>query len=406
MSSTIVVQNIYLNNTMSSYIQGLTDFLTTEYFGRTKEVVISTYEKAIEHYKNRQQNAGEKHKPKFPFLSIDPSLDFEPDDTVGRFLYNYPSFDLVNAANMYNPRIYDEGGVYIAPVLNRYRGNISITGWFSSVYELIDMRFQTIQFFGGYNRPIVPSEISAYFVLPDEYLLYNYDNIYTGESYPLNWKNTSAEYRLVKNINQNKMCWPYKVTPYIKLTGISDGSERYGGSGDILSDYRLTIDLEWDCAIPTHFILVSTVLPEPCHYFQLDVNLGYHYVRASKDATTRFTAPMEVMSTILDNQDSTSLYRIEMIHSGESYNYFLTDDDILKITDKSTDPIIITIPNGNITDCSLLRIYGKYGMLNRDFNWKLNSKDTVYVLPFSLNGLVSGDILSLEIYNQTNRISV
>ena len=52
--------------------------------------------------------------------------------------------------------------------------------------------------------------------------------------------------------------FPFYIRPYIKLTGVSDGSEKYGGSGDEISDYRLSVSMEWECSLPTHLIMLAS----------------------------------------------------------------------------------------------------------------------------------------------------
>jgi len=400
--SIVTCHSTYLNNCMSAFIKGTIDFFRTEYFGRTQEVVVSTYEKAVQHYLNRKAKAGENDRPQYPFITMDPSMDFEPEEVAGRFLYNYPSFDNFEASRQWSPRIYEDDNVYIAPVLNRYKGDMEIIIWCSSVYDLIDTRFKAIQFFGGYERPIIPEAITGFFTLPDEFKYYTYENPYTTESYVLDWTTTTATEHLIRNINQNKMVWDYKVRPYIKLVSASDGSDKYGGSGDEISDHRLTLTLEWECAIPTHFVLVATHLPEPCHYFSLNIELGYKYIKASEDATASFTAPEEVITTYKDLEDSTGLTRIDMIY-GSSYNYNLTESDAEKIEANSTDPISIEIPDVTISDCVLLRVYGKYGEIPMDFSWNFVSPNVVDLLPFALTNMEEDDVVSIIVYTMTRR---
>jgi len=388
---------------MSSFIKGTIDFLRTEYFGRTQEVIVSTYEKSIQHYRNRQLNATEKDKPKYPFITVDPSMDFEPEETSGRFLYNYPSFDHPLSTQQWSPRVYEDENVYIAPVLNRYKGEMEIIIWCSSIYDLIDTRFKAIQFFGGYERPITPTYITGFFTLPDTFRAFTYSNPYTGESYELDWNTTTATERLVKNINQNKMVWYYQVRPYIKLTGASDGSDKYGGSGDEISDHRLSLTLEWECAIPTHFVLVASYLPEPCHYFEIDLSVGYQYVKASDESDTVFTAPKEFINTSMVSADSTALTRVDLEYSS-SYDYTLTEDDYEQIQSKSESPISITIPDVTLTNCVQVKVYGKYGAIPRDYHWNFVEPNIVQLLPFTIMNMEAGDTISLIIYNiTTNR---
>ncbi len=146
----------YINNVFGRFVAGLAQYLKTELYPRTQDAIISTYEKAAEHTRQRKKLVGENWSPKYPFLIIDPQIDLEPEQQAGRFFHGYPNFLQKFSADLYKPRIYDDDNMFIAPVLNRYRGSIELTLYNSSIYEAIDNRVLTYQFFGGIGRPIFP----------------------------------------------------------------------------------------------------------------------------------------------------------------------------------------------------------------------------------------------------------
>ena len=245
----------YANGVLGSFFRGLASYFATELYPRTKEVVIGTYQKAIQHYTNLQNEAGEKYTPEFPFLTFDPTMEFEPEEVAGKFLYQYPNFLPGFAAKVFSPTIYEDANISIDPVLNRYKGRCELIIWCSSVYELIDLRVLTYQFFGGnVGRLVKPKSCQSYFIMPNELVFYSHTNPYQKTTYPLDWENNQrVDINLIKNINQNRMVFPFLLEPSLKLEGISDASTKYGG--DTLSEEKLSLDISWECYIPTHLVL-------------------------------------------------------------------------------------------------------------------------------------------------------
>ena len=255
-----IFHHYFINNSLSSLIRGIADYFGTEFFDRTKEIVISTYEKGVQHWLERQKNGGEKMTSHYPYIVMDPDMAFEPDPQAGRFFWGYPNFMGQFASQLFKPAIYEDSNLLVAPILNRYKGRFDLIVWCSSIYELMDFRMLTYQLFGGQERIIKPVNIDGVLVLPDELLVYTYDNPYTGESYSLDWANNKSEVILVKNINQNRMVYPFQVNPWIKMLDVNDGAEKYGG-GDEVSDHRITITCEWECSLPTHIGIIATKQP-------------------------------------------------------------------------------------------------------------------------------------------------
>lgn len=250
----------FINNIFGSLIEGIGEYFSYELFPRTTELVVGTYSKAVQHYKNRQNVGGEKHQINYPFLTLDPILDIEPEDHEGKFFHSYPNFMLNFATKLYNPVIYEDAHVLIAPVLNRYKGSLELIMWNGSVYESIDNRILAWQFFAGTGRPVFPKNIQSYFILPDNLVYFTYNNPYKKETYQLDWTNNRSKCVLVKNINKTKWVFPFELRPWITLRSINDGEEKYGG--DDLGESKLTLDLEWECSIPTHCVVVLKDYPD------------------------------------------------------------------------------------------------------------------------------------------------
>ena len=420
MQDNAIFHHYFINNSISALIRGIADYFGTEFFDRTKEIVIATYDKGVQHYIQRQKNAGEKMAPKFPYIVFDPGLDFEPDPQAGRFFWGYPNFMGQFASQMFRPAIYEDENILVAPILNRYKGRFDIIVWCSSVYEFIDLKIQTFQLFAGQDRIIEPVNIDGHIILPDELLAYTYENPYTGNSYTLDWVNNKSEVLLVKNINKNKMVYPFQITPWIKLLSCDDGSEKYGGSGDEVSNHRLNISCEWECSLPTHVGLIAVKQPnysqKPVNpflnrhvRFYMDTDIGYEYSIPFLDPETRDVVHTEKLSShvfqTFVGSDSTSTDISEsvvwddLVDYKSKYNYILTqtDDDLIHSDPPQNFSVHLL---EDVNDAYSLRIYGKYGPLLRDYHWRLTSSGVVEFLGFTLGLLKSGDTIWFAIYEK------
>lgn len=453
------VHYIYLNNVMSRFIAGLADYFRTDMFPRTKDIIISNYSKAVEYIRKKKgcNAGGENWSPSYPYIVIDPQMDFAPDDPYARAFHNYPTFGSNFAKELYSPYIYKDNNVEIAPVLNRYRGSIEIIIWCSSIYEQQDYQFWIYQFFGGLNRPIYPKGISGIIAIDDTIRFYDYNNQYTGEEYLLDWdaygKNTDVI--LIRNINQNMMCFPFEVLPFIKLTGVSDGGDKYDGGGDVLGENRINLSIEWECSIPTHLILTAYKLPPVCKQIQMDIFCDdYKYIDTQHEkisipedriVITSRRAFSDFEETIADasnrlytaindasenNRDyvihnhklyvdnsftniyeyykedgkwyiDNSQYFIRYDHNDLSferaYNYYLTENDISSIDSSQAFDIVL---ENHIEDCVELLIFCKEGYMDRDYIWKLKDNNTVTFYGHTMKGFNVNDIITFAIYGE------
>lgn len=397
--------NVFIHNVVGSFFRGVADYFKTEWFSRSQEIIISTYEKAVEHVRQRKQQGGENWVLKYPFILFDPSYDFEPEQYVGKLLDGYPHFRQDIASNMYGPKIYDDDKVVISPVLNRYQGTFDVTVWCSSVSELLDTRLLSFQFFGGLGRIIIPRSINGYFILPNEIKTYTYENPYTGESYILDWSSSKCEEILVKTISKDlgdlHFSFPFSVEPMLKLSGISDGSDKYGGSGDDIGEYRVTISIEWECSIPTHLVIHADKFPKRCHKIDINIGSGFQYVMKSKFPNNEIiSTPTQILVSYLD--DNESKYTRKDLIFKNNYMYIITqeDEDLIKSNKNSVEKsIFITLPE-TITNCEFLKVFYKFGELHRDYHWRLTPLNQVELLGFNLEILEKDDTIGISIYEE------
>lgn len=397
----------FINNTVSRMVRGIADYFGNEFFERSQEIVIASYEKGVQHFKQRLNESGEKHAPKYPFIVFDPSMDFEPDPQAGRFFHGYPNFVGVFASYLTKPTIYEDNNIIVAPILNRYKGRFDIVVWCSSIYELIDFRFLIIQMFGGQDRLIYPKNILGQIILPDELVGYEYGNPYTEVSYDLDWEENKSSVELIRNINQNRMVYPFEFRPWIKLLDVGDGAEKYGGSGDELSDHRLNISLEWECSIPTHIGLLASKKPIFDRILDLNMDVGYTYKCDFHDPNTGEMINSIMLAdtklNIYGTEDSTSLERevkSDWLEYKDRYNYFITQDELDKINSQPVENFILPLEEP-VENAHRIRIYGKYGPLKLHYHWELVDNDKVEFRSMNLkNSFEVGDVLWFAIYDE------
>jgi len=378
----------------------MADMFRTAWFPRSKELIISTYEKSVEHIKNLKDKTGSNWTPSYPYMVFNPSYEIAPDESFGRFMYQYPNLSIGFGSNQWNPRIYEDENLYVAPSLNRYKGTFDIIIWNSSVYELLDYRTRAYQLFGDIGRIITP-DIEGYMILPDELIAYNYYNSYTKESYKIDWEHrTNTQTYLVKNINQNRRVFPFIITPYITLNSISDGSEQYGGGGaDAIGDHKFVISCTWESWIPVHLILVSSYFPIPCKEFYLDMSIGFRSVNVRGVDGGLLKTPIHNLTTFVEDcSDSTALTSLQLEHS-KSYCYLLTSSDIA-IIDTGEELTVEIDESLVIPDCVYVKVFYKYGELQRDFQYKFVAPNKISFVTFNLEQCFVGDMISFEIYGK------
>lgn len=388
----------YINNIFGEFFKGLGDFFRTELFPRSTELVIGTYDKSVQHYTNRQTEAGgEKHIPGYPFLTLDPSLDFEPTERAGRFFYGYPAFEHEFASRTYEPKIYRDDNIEVSPVLNRYKGRMELIIWCGSIYENIDYRMLAYQFFGGLDRPIYPKNIEGYFILPEEIVYYTASNRYTEQTYTLDWTQTVVGRYLVKNINQDKYVFPFVIKPWITLLSVSDATEKYGA--DELAEYKLTLEMEWECAIPTHLIFKVSELPDRCCDMHLNLDLGFKYRMAPEGADL---VPYQRVVSI-HHPDGT-IERKDVVYKRE-YVYELTAQDIQDLENKQN--VSIQIPEQVKKYQIIVNCFA--GTMTEDYEYKLVEcledsdvieESIVEIYGFAVKNFKEGDMISFALYEE------
>lgn len=340
--------NLFVHNVFGDFARSVAAFLSNDLYEDMTYVIMGTYEKAIEHFSNIQRTGESKvtiHK--YPFMLLDPRLDFEPDVPAGQFYQNYPNYASSTSVprKTYGPDLYNDGVVQVAPIINRYRGSFEVVIWCRSVYEYIDLRFLTYQYFGGgIGREIYPINFEGGFILDDTIYFYEYKNRYNRRySYKLNWENYRVEKRLIRSINREKWVYPYSIRPRLKLTAVNDASSKYGG--DNLAEYKLMLDIEWESYIPTHLIVSTrdtSLCAEDCRIdlFVESALLNFPEINQNINVSDR----VQIVCCGGDDEGSDGKHPSSYdIRFKEYLIYNLTEQDLNCI--ESDEEFVITLPD-------------------------------------------------------------
>lgn len=395
MSTNVSVSHyLYIHNVLGCFFDSMAKFFKNSLFSSSTECVIGTYEKAVQHFQNRTYDGGERHYTKYPFLTLDPSLDFDIEERAGMFLYQYPSYELLKASKQFGPNFYEDENVTISPVLNRYVGTFSLIIWCRSVYEYIDLRILALQFFaGGKGRIIYPVNVDGYFILPDKYLYYDYQNPYTGLEYTLDWSSSEAESILIKTLNQDKWVYPFSLTPWLTLEGAGDGSEKYGG--DDLSEYKLVLDIKWETYLPTHLVLVSHKGPIilPNSYFEMETGIVHRFPGVEESVPANVTHIYADPTKEPIHPDG--IWSTDVSYK-ERWEYILTASDVESLNNEEN--ITLEIPEA-VSDAFKLKIYHGGSILRVGYNFNLIDSTHVQLLYVDLAGEVTeGNLIDFFIY--------
>jgi hypothetical protein len=383
------IHHYYIHDVFGSMVRSMAVFLKNDLYPQSTEVVIGTYEKAIQHYKDFKEQGTHKFTSSPPFISLDPNLDFAPDEIAGRFQYMYPNLAFRQGGNNFGPDIYYDGNVKISPVLNYYKGSFEIIVWCRTVYEYIDYRFLTFQFCGGTDRTIYPFNCEINMVIPDYLKYYTHDNPYTAETYPLDWENNRAKAVLYKTLNLNKFIFPFTLRPYLKFVNIGDASEKYGG--DDFSSYRLLITVEWETQFPMYLYIEDNLSPNISNFI-LDIDIGSYYANAEG-----LIAPKDIVQTRFGDEEG-EVFREDWTASGRA-TYIITEEDINNL-DNDVD-LEITLPE--VVNIKNIRVYHPDRELKKFYEYDVDGDSVILILKYAhLKELIKiNDLITIVLYQKT-----
>lgn len=248
-----ITNQFFVHNCFGHLFRGILDWFGNDFYPRFEYKVIGTYSKSVEFFNKKKQLGHSVDTNLLPSITLDPNLDFSPEERGGRFLWQYATLnpDLGFRLNQSIPGV-EEQDISIIPVFTRYQGTFEVIFWMSSVYELIDFRTMLLQFCGGFGRWIRPKYFWSYIILPDEIEQFRND-----KNIPIDWGNTNTTPILVDTIKKYKRSVPLALDAMWRLDSFADQSTKYGG--DTISEYKLSASFNYECNIPTYMVLNTKV---------------------------------------------------------------------------------------------------------------------------------------------------
>ena len=402
----------YINNAYASFFRSIADYFRSDWFDRSSDTIISTYTKAVRHWMNIKKNAGEDYSPNYPFLSMDIGTDLEPDPQAGRFFHQYPAWrkrwatDLYG--NYYEPVIYKDDQVLISPIWNRYKGTIELTIWCSSIYEYFDVRQLVFQKWSGLDRIIMPVVVDGCIVLPDELVDWEYTNEYLPVNYPIRWEENKAETKLIKNMNRNKVVYPFSVKPQLRLSSVTSGADKYGGSGDDVAEHRLVIEMIWESYLPTHVGVHSKRgrPGPPSHNISVEMNLSSRssLVQVPGEDPVSIDGPDSMFGFYGGKKDGV-FYSGTMTYK-ETFNYILSDEEDEKINGEEKENFQIELLEPVEIMGLGLRIYGKFGELLQGRDWRFINNNLIEFYYKQMSSYEVGDSLTFVLYDTSSMTKI
>lgn len=298
----------FVHNVFGNFFRGVLDWFGDDFYPRFNYKIIGTYDKAVEFFNKKKQLGHEVDTNLLPSITLDPNLDFSPEERAGRFLWQYATLAPGLGFRVNNYIDLKEQDITITPVFTRYQGTFELIFWMSSVYELLDFRTMLLQFCGGFGRWIRPKYFWSYIILPDEIEQFKND-----KNIPIDWGNTDCTIILIDTIKKYKRAVPLALDAIWKLDSLNDNSTKYGG--DNIAEYKLSATFTYECNIPTYMVVNTKVDPTLVLGFSIG-KVFTKYPLASPIKILQKTAEVDHDISLLVNK-SMNFYRINVKQSDE-----------------------------------------------------------------------------------------
>ena len=239
---------IFVHQSFMSLFSGMLNWIGDVLYPRFKYKVITTYDKAVEVFTKKKQNVdGQTQAAFLPALTLDPVLDFSNEERAGRFLWMFKNL-AGKRGNVWNRITLSDQGVCITPMFTRYQGTVEVTGWFTSMYDLMDYRTTVIQYCGGYQRWIRPELFWTHLILPKQ--IFNHE----GPEGKVDWHSVNPEIITLSTTGTKEYALPFQLDAIWRLDSFGDATTKMGA--DQVAEYKSVANFTWECNIPT-FIRVE-----------------------------------------------------------------------------------------------------------------------------------------------------
>jgi len=395
----------FIHNVYGHFFKDTLDYFADYMYPRFQHTVVGTYHKAVEYITKNEEYGREPDMPNLPALILNPSGEFGISDLGGKQLWRFPNLAPGFVSRLFKP-IYQDADNVVSVGFSRIKGEFELIALLPSFYEYCDYKMFVLQIFGGTERIIYPLYFNSFIILPDELYNYSYTNTYTNENRNLNWSDTDASTSLVRTTNRTENIFPCRIKPWYKLTGLSDGSNKYGGT-DKIAEWRLSATIEYEVEIPSFIILESDYLVENIHF---EIRYGSTYsansdynpdsipinreiIETHWDSGLDTTSSLDIDTPIPLPDEATITKRIGLVFKTR-YFHELTQSEV-----DSTADIDITLPE-TITDKDKILVNASNGPLTYGDHYEVVSNGTILRLKSDDTTFSAGEILELYIYEE------
>ena len=389
----------FIHNVLANFYKDFLDYLcTNEFYERFNSKYVGTYDKAVQYMHDKNEHGREHDKPNLPAIILNPTGDINLADgqSTGKQFHRFSQYTHNLNLRLYDP-LYQDEDVMITPGYGRIKGEIEVSMLLNSFYEYCDVRLLFLQHFRGDNTYKDLGGFISNILIPEEIYEMEYTNDVTGETHTLDWSEYNTSVELIKTTNQTEYIYPCFIKPQIKMTGLTDGSTRFGGS-DNLADWRLTANFEFEMDIPWYMIITSDYLVEN---IETTINsLAYNYSVYANDIPTNRDI---IQSSYNWDFDSTTSMNTQL----DEMETTLTEDNLLLNTRyahiitsseaESEDNWSITIPEA-ITDNKLLYLNSKAGKMSYGDHYILENDGNKLTIISDNVSFIEDDVLEIYVY--------
>ncbi len=394
----LIEQYFFIHNVYANFFKDALDYFSLHLYPRFQHKIVGTYDKSVQYLHQLCQDGKETDKPNLPAIILNPSGDFELADANagGKQLWRFPNLAPGLIRRILDP-IYQDKHIQANVGFIRIQGDLELTMLLNSFYEYCDLRMLFLQIFAGYERWIYPQFFTTFIILPEEFINFQYSNPYTGLIYNIDWSSAGAYTELVRTTNRNELVLPCNIKPIYKLTGMSDGSNRYGGL-DNISEWRLTATIHYEIEVPAFLTLKTDYLVEK---IDMKINAASVYSEydytipgATLQTTTEFETNLDETSNSLYAPDSTSVQGDYEYEFNTRYFHIVTQSESTSVVN-----VEITLPE-QILDINSLVVNSKYGKLDYGDHYSIINNGNTLVLRVDTVVLEPNMVLELYVFKR------
>ncbi len=256
-----------MHTTFGPFINALKLFLLTRVYN-FNFAMVGTMDKAIQLiFQSKSDSNMLLQGPLMPMIVFTPSIIEQVREVD--FPFKYTTYHPFQSKWFQQPIIFQDGSA-LDIVTRRMLGNVDIRVFAHSLMEIHDIQMAFLDAFRGYNKWIMLTHLKQFLVIEDDVRLFTDEGVKF-----LDWSKTNLSNMLIKSINKNKYYLQTDTDVQVRLDGLTDASEFYGGAG--LSDYGLTGTLTYEIELPALYNLYTDL-----DIVDFDVNI-YNIFAANYD---------------------------------------------------------------------------------------------------------------------------